>query len=183
VRRLDRTLQRLRIGQVAPFIARGSRVLDVGCSEGELYTQVPGIVRYVGVDPDAPVGRSTGDMRFVKDVFPTAGIDQAEQFDAIVALAVLEHVPRAAQGDFASACARHLAPGGVLAITLPSPVVDSIIALFKRIRILDGMHDEQHYGFDPTTTASIFQPHGLRLRVHRRFELGLNHLFVFEHAA
>jgi SAM-dependent methyltransferase len=182
VKRFDRLLQRWRIAQVAPLVGKDARVLDIGCADGELLKTVPGIAHYVGVDPDVIPSSSTR-VRFVRDVFPTPQIPDDERFDVISALAVLEHVPRQAQTGFARACARHLAPNGMVAITVPSPIVDSILTVLKGVRLIDGMHEEEHYGYDPAATATIFEPHGLRLLRHRRFELGLNHLFVFQRSA
>jgi len=100
----------------------------------------------------------------------------------IAALAVLEHIPVAEQSEFARACARHIAPAGRLAISVPSPMVDRIIGALKKARLLDGMHEDQHYGYDPELTPSIFAPHGFEVVHHRRFEFGLNHLFVLRPA-
>jgi hypothetical protein len=47
------------------------------------------------------------------------------------------------------------------------------------MRLVDGMAFEEHYGFDVRTTPAVFTPHGFALIVRRRFQLGLNNLFVF----
>ena len=39
---------------------------------------------------------------------------------------------------------------------------------------------EQHYGFKPADTPGIFAPARFRLIARESFQLGLNHLFVFE---
>jgi hypothetical protein len=49
----------------------------------------------------------------------------------------------------------------------------------KTVRIVDGMRDDQHYGFDPHKAINTFQNAGLVLERHSRFQLGLNNLFVF----
>jgi trans-aconitate methyltransferase len=176
---LDRALQRVRVRMVRPYIAPGARVLDIGCADGALFRAVGRLDRYVGIDPDAPPMPPSANSRFIRDVFPTAQLDPAERFDVITATAVLEHVPHGAQSAFARACATHTVPGGRLAITVPAPLVDTILEALKRVSLLDGMKDEEHYGFNPAMTPSLFEPHGFRLERHSRFELGLNHLFVF----
>lgn len=177
--RFDRVLQRIRARKVAQYIKRGARVLDVGCADGELLRTVPWIGSYVGIDPDAPYA-ATGGAKFLRTTFPTPLLSGEDRFDVITGLAVLEHIPTEAQPNFARACARHLVPGGCLVMTVPSSLVDPILEVLIRMRLLDGMETEQHYGFDPNQTPSMFEPHGLRLRRHQRFELGLNHLFAFE---
>jgi len=176
---LDRTLQQMRVRKVGPYIEAGARVLDIGCADGALYRTIGPLARYVGVDPDAPSTGPSPTVRFIRDIFPTPQLDPAERFDVVAVTAVLEHVPRDAQPGFGKACAHHLVPGGRLLITVPSPVVDSILGFLKRTSLLDGMKDEEHYGFDPGMTPAVFAPHGFRLERHSRFELGLNHLFVF----
>ncbi len=176
---LDRVLQRIRVRTVSPYIKRGSRLLDIGCADGVLYQQIGPLANYVGVDPDAPVTVPWPNARFIRDTFPTSKLDPSERFDAITALAVLEHVPPDVQPRFAQSCAKLVVPGGCVALTVPSPIVDSILKLLKRTFLLDGMRDDQHYGFDPASTRALFEPCGFRMEGHRRFELGLNHLFVF----
>jgi 2-polyprenyl-3-methyl-5-hydroxy-6-metoxy-1,4-benzoquinol methylase len=176
---LDRVLQRIRVRTVSPFIKRGSRLLDIGCAEGVLYQQIRRLDKYVGVDPDAPITAPWPNARFIRDTFPTSKLDPSERFDVITALAVLEHVPPHVQPRFAQSCAQLVVPGGCVALTVPSPIVDSILKLLKSTFLLDGMRDDQHYGFDPAGTRALFEPYGFHMEGHRRFELGLNHLFVF----
>lgn len=179
MRALDRILQRMRIDQVAAYIQPNARVLDIGCADGALYDRVGDVAEYVGIDPEAPTERTTENARFIRTPFPSSVLQPSQHFDVVTALAILEHVPRDTQGEFAAACAAHLRPGGVVAITVPSPAVDWILAVLKRLKLVDGMHEEQHYGYRPAQASVLFSSHGLALERHRTFELGLNHLFVF----
>ncbi len=183
MKRVDRILQTLRVRQVAPYIAPGASVLDVGCADGALLRHVSCLGRYVGVDPDAPLVTVDSRARFIRGTFPTAELAAEDKFDVMTLLAVLEHVPVAAQPAFAQACARQVVPNGRLAITVPSPLVDPILDVLMRLAFLDGMETDQHYGFDPKHTPAVFEPFGFRLERHHRFELGLNHLFVFRRTA
>src|SRR5262249_12302748 len=72
-----------------------------------------------------------------------------------------------------------LQPGGRVIVTVPAPLVDSIVDLMRCLRLADGMSLEEHHGFDPTTTPEVFARHGLELEHVSRFQLGLNYLFVF----
>jgi hypothetical protein len=94
-------------------------------------------------------------------------------------LAVLEHIPLSQQAQLARECARALAPNGRLIITVPSPFVDRILAILLRLRLVDGMAVEQHYGFKPDRVPALFGQE-LRVVTARRFQCGLNHLFVFQ---
>ncbi len=119
-----------------------------------------------------------GPFRFVQGYAPSA-LPQGEKYDAITLLAVLEHIPPRAQSHLATACLSLLNPRGRLVCTVPSPKVDALIHLGQRVGILEGMAAHEHYGFEPGDTVGLFTERGFVMRLHRRFQLGLNHLFVF----
>ena len=163
----------------APFVARGGRVLDVGCADGALFDRLgPRLREGVGIDPDLRAPEQRGAFRLVPGHFPD-DLEQAEPFDVIAMLAVFEHVPAGERRAWASACHRLLAPGGALVLTTPSPLVDPVLDVLSWLRVIDGMSLEQHHGFDPHDTPRIFEAAGLALETWSRFQLGLNHLFVF----
>lgn len=177
---LDRLLQSWRIRKAQGFIPRGARVLDVGCADGALFRQLGERIREgVGIDPSVGEPTQTATFRIVPGAFPD-DLPEAERFDAVTMLAVLEHIPLDKQREVAAACARCLEPGGRLIVTVPSPAVDRILHLLESMRLIEGMALHEHYGFEPWQTPSIFVPHGLRLARARKFQLRLNNLFVFE---
>jgi len=178
---LDRFIQRYRIRKAQAFIRPGDSVLDIGTADGALFQMIVGLGESVGVDPDLnksilPV---LPNVSFYSGYFPEA-LPEPCQFDVITMLAVLEHVPSNAQINLARSCKDYLKPGGTLVITVPSPVVDRILDVLKAIRLIDGMSVEQHYGFKVDETPSIFGTQGLRLTTRKKFQLGLNNLFVFK---
>ena len=176
---VDRMLQRWRIGMVRPYLPPGSRVCDIGCAAGgTLYRAIPGLADGVGLDPDLAAPGAVGTNRLLPGLFPQ-GLPDDRPFDAITMLAVLEHVPADAQAPLAAACARHLKPGGRLLITVPAPAVDHVLTALRALRLIDGMNLEQHYGYDVAQTPAIFGAAGLTLEKSKRFQLGLNNLFVF----
>ena len=171
---LDRLLQRMRERVALPHIPRDARLLDVGCADGSLLRAAGGRVReYVGIDPDAP----SGDPRLVRGRFPDDPRPSAA-FDAITMLAVFEHFSESDRARVVAACHELLRPGGRVILTVPAPVVDQIVDVLRRLRLVHGMDIESHHGFDPRTTPRHFA--SFRLLTHRPFELGLNHLYVFE---
>jgi 2-polyprenyl-3-methyl-5-hydroxy-6-metoxy-1,4-benzoquinol methylase len=155
-------------------------VLDVGCFDGTLFWQASHLVRSgVGIDVARPVRWPAGAFEFRLGEFPEAA-GEGEVFDCVVMLAVVEHVPDNQLADWSGAVTSLVRPGGRVIITTPSPVVDRILDAGIRLRLLKGMEAGQHHGFDPRRVPAIFGSEHLRLRHQRRFELGLNHLFVFE---
>lgn len=163
----------------APWIPSGSRVLDIGCADGALFEVLRDrVAGGVGIDPDAPTTRTRKGVRLVRGVFPADSPD--ERFDVITMLAVIEHLPASSYVAARSATAQLLGEGGRLIVTVPEPAVDRIVELLQVLRLADGMSLEEHHGFRASQTRAIFEPAGFRLLRHRRFQLRLNNLFVFE---
>jgi len=177
---LDRLLQHWRIRVAAPYITPGASVLDIGSADGALFRKIPTLRDSVGIDPDLDhlnLPKLPG-ITFYQGFFPDV-LPIPRTFDVIVMLATLEHVPAESLDALASACAAHLRPGGHLIISVPSPYVDHILVVLKAVRVIHGMATEQHYGFDVKQTPNIFVPRNFEPVVHRKFQLGMNNLFVF----
>jgi 2-polyprenyl-3-methyl-5-hydroxy-6-metoxy-1,4-benzoquinol methylase len=181
MRRFDYFLQNYRERMARPWIPRGARVLDVGCLEGGFLDRLGDhIGPSVGVDPQAnPQAGRNYEVR--AEPFPSAAPPEDESFDSIVMLAVLEHIPE--KDALAEACFRALRPGGRVIITVPSTWVDPIMAVLCAARFADGTSLEEHHGYDPRETPAVFGRHGFELEHHRRFQLGLNNLFVLRKPA
>jgi Methyltransferase domain len=179
VKRLDVTLRDMRFRQTARYIRAGARVLDIGVADGAWFTYLGDRLGYgVGLEPDAEADHQADRWEVRKGPFPDA-VAPGETFDVVTMLAVLEHIEPDAQRPFACAVANALVPEGLAVITVPAPTVDRILDVLIKLRMLDGMEAGQHYGYDPMLTVPLFESCGFRLLRHRRFELRLNHLFVF----
>jgi len=176
----DRVLQRWRIAKVRPHIAPGSRILDIGSADGVLFQRLGAAVGFgMGIDPTLKANTELAGSPLIAGFFPR-DMPAVEPFDVITMLAVLEHFPPAEYPELRRGCARFLRPGGKLVITVPSPLVDQILAALKFLRLIDGMSLEEHHGYEVSQTTGIFSGEDFRLSRHTRFQLGLNNLFVFE---
>lgn len=175
----DRLLQQWRIRQALPWVRPGSHVLDVGCADGELFRAAGGrITSGVGIDLLPPANwRGGSHVERRVGAFPDA-LGPEESFDAIVMLAVVEHVEEPELKAWAGECARLLRPGGRVVITVPAPAVDRILHVGMALKLLDGMEAHQHHGFDPVLVPEVFTGPGLVVETNRRFQFGLNNLFV-----
>jgi cyclopropane fatty-acyl-phospholipid synthase-like methyltransferase len=114
--------------------------------------------------------------------FPADLLEEPSTFDAVCALAVLEHIGERERPEFAAAISRALCDGGQAILTVPAPTVDRILAVLMRLRILDGMEVDQHHGFRIAEVEPLFAAAGLTLERHVPFQLHLNHVFVFRKA-
>jgi 2-polyprenyl-3-methyl-5-hydroxy-6-metoxy-1,4-benzoquinol methylase len=175
---LDRFIQRRRIVRAMRHIPPRSRVLDIGCFDGLLLRSIDTLVEGVGIDPLIETHQLTHNVTLIGGMFPAA-LSPHRPFDVITMLAVLEHIPHQEQSALAAACMTRLRSGGRLIVTVPSPAVDSILAVLVRLKLVHGMSLEQHYGFEPRHTVPVFEGAGFRLSAQERFQAGLNNLFVF----
>jgi SAM-dependent methyltransferase len=176
---LDRFLQQWRIRMARRELSAGARVLDIGTSGGELF-RVAG-VRGLGIDPELVETAAPPGVTLVKGFFPDdLPALPEDSFDAAIALAVIEHIPEGDLPTWAKEIARLVAPKGVLVMTVPAPTVDKILHVLIRLHLADGMEAHQHHGFQVNSLDGIFTAPLWRRIKHRTFQLGLNHLFVFE---
>ena len=176
----DRFLQIWRIRKARPFINQGARVLDIGSVDGVMFQAVPNLAaNCIGIDPTLKTIIREKGYTLIPGFFP-ADMPDAEQFDTITLLAVLEHFPEHAYPSLVQGCLKHLKPGGRIIITVPSPLVDHILKLLSALRLVHGMSLEEHHGYEIKQTVHIFAEPGFKLTCHKRFQLGLNNLFVFE---
>lgn len=163
-----------------PYIQKGMSVLDIGCSNGELfelYREKDIEISGIGLDPDIESDVIKKNYQLIKDSFPSLKV--SGMFDVITALAVLEHIPDDKIDEFINSCKKKLKTNGKIIITVPHPFVDTILKVLIFFKIIDGMEAEQHHGFDIQRISGLFEKCGFKLIMHKRFQLGLNNLFVF----
>lgn len=163
----------------ARWIPEGSRVLDIGCHQGEFLEMLgKKIARSVGIDPLYQERKHITDHRFLSREFQRDLPFEDWSFDVIVLLATIEHLQQ--KSVVAKEVRRLLRTGGCVVITVPSLFVDKILALLLFFRLVDGMSLEEHHGFSPDELPAIFIPEGFRLKRMQKFQFGLNNLYVFE---
>ena len=155
-------------------------MIDVGAHQGELFQALGSRLQAgFGVEPLLAAPKESSVYVIHPGFFPEVR-PQDKEWDAIMMLAVLEHIPRADQAALAEACYDLLRVGGRVIITVPSRAVDHILSVLKFMSLIDGMSLEEHFGFEPAETVRVFSPPRFKLVRHARFQMGLNHLYVFE---
>ena len=178
---LDDKLRDLRIKKAANLIPDRARVLDVGCRDGHLF-RVLGrrLGDGVGIDPELPEDSHEPGHRLVRGWFPADLPPDIGTFDAIVMLALFEHIPPDQQPTLIQTCKDLLNPGGTVVMTIPSKQVDTILDVLEKVRLVKDDSIHQHYGFDARRdTEPLFRNSGFDTVVNRSFQFGLNNLFQF----
>ena len=104
---------------------KSARILDVGCGGGYALAalQELGFTRCAGVESDAGQVASCAKKKLAVELATDtiAFLQQrAGQFQLLLCLDVIEHVPHDAQLSFVAALAAALAPGGTLICTVPN---------------------------------------------------------------
>jgi SAM-dependent methyltransferase len=176
---MDYLLQEWRSRVAERYIDQGDVLLDVGCYDGSFLARVQKKVSYaVGIDivlPEALIP-AVNDQLFISDI--TAGLPFSDDcFDVVSLLAVFEHLRKS--GEVVREVSRVLRPAGKVVLTVPGSRVDQVLDLFISIGVADGMSLDEHHGYQAKDTPALFENYGFVLQNWRRFQLGLNNLFVF----
>lgn len=180
MKKLDIILQNTRIRKAAKFIRQGDEVLDIGSVDGVMFEKLRHVIKGgTGIDPTLEQEIKTDVYHLIPGYFPDV-VPQGKTFDAITMLAVLEHIPLDKQQALVENCWKYLNKNGRVIITVPSPAVDYVLSVLLFFKLVDGMALEEHYGFEAKDTDKLFVGKYFKMIHHSTFQLGLNHLFVFE---
>jgi SAM-dependent methyltransferase len=163
VMRFKAFAERAKVRAYAPYLAAGSRVLDIGCGDGHLLAELrDGVghpLRLEGIEFSATAAAAAERAGF--RVY-RARIEEAElpagAFDLVIMNQLIEHVrdPVAVLRRVA----RALRPGGHLFIETPN--LDSLDARLFRRRYWGGYHLPRHFHlFDSKTLPRLVRQAGL----------------------
>ena len=168
--------QRIRAAQ--PFLGAG-RVLDYGCGGGSLAHCVDPS-HYLGVDLDA------GAIGYARAQHPEHTFltmpefdvqDRMNPFDAIAAMAVIEHLPN--PQDWLIRMQRYLKPDGRIVLTTPHPGFCRVYEYGASLGVFSRDGAEEHKRLlDLHAVRGLAEAVGLRIAIYRRFLLGANQLVV-----
>lgn len=175
-------VRRRRYQAVLPFLSE--EILDVGCGHAYLAGLLPPLRRYVGLDISEPL-LGAARQRFPQYQFYQWDLErgglppelEAEGFSTICLIALLEHLAHPAR--LIATLATALAPGGRLVATTPTPLGHTVHALGARAGLFYREAAEDHKSrLDRQSLTASCEAAGLRVELHRPFELGCNQLLV-----
>jgi SAM-dependent methyltransferase len=176
---LDRFIARQRFQTAYPHIRKGSRVCDLGCGLDAAFLDFAAgrIADGVGVDDQVRDGAAGRWKRVRADIRQPLPLESGE-FDNVVMLAVLEHLPE--PEPVLREAHRILKPGGSLILTWPSGMVDPILKVLHGLRLVsDEMESDEHQKRIPVgTLQQMLHRIGFNEFIHYTFEFGLNNLMV-----
>jgi ubiquinone/menaquinone biosynthesis C-methylase UbiE len=175
----DRFVAWCRFRAAAPHIQSQSRVCDVGCGEGAPFLHFVESRISSGVGLDEHAGKSTLEKISVRQADITAAFPlETAHFDHVTMLAVLEHLT-SPQNVLCEAY-RVLRPGGSLIMTWPNALVDPILEVLTRFKLVNGeMGFDQHQPRIPLANLKeMLSGIGFSRIENGTFELGLNNWLV-----
>ncbi len=167
----DVWLQQWRYSKAKPFVE--GLVLDVGCYDGSFLEGLDGH-GHEGIDIQLRKSKPhlhQGELNH---------FHSSQSFDTITCLATYEHFDEKTCADFWQLSKRYVTPFGRVVMTVPHPLVDTIIHVGKKLGILDGMDDHQHRSVKTHLLAKTAEENGFSLVKKKSFQFGLNRLYVFE---
>ena len=176
---LDHFIAKLRFRAAYPYIRAGSSVCDLGCGLDAAFLDYAGDKISHGVGLDDQVEDSVrGRWWRVRGNLGAPLPLESGQFDHVVMLAVLEHLPD--PEPVLREAYRILTPRGSLIMTWPSAMVDPILRVLHGLALVsDEMESDQHQKRIPVETLrAMLQRIGFKEFHNERFEVGLNNLMV-----
>jgi len=165
-----------RFAAITEFLPpRGGSILDLGCGPGTFLAHfASGYERAIGIDlaksqiEFARQKYGSDRLRFEAADVSASGLEN--QFDAIVSIEVIEHLPIEETQPFLHTILRLLKPGGTVVLTTPN--YRSLWPLIERVISRKGPVDytRQHINrFDPSRLVTELERAGFAVRRKRTF--------------
>ncbi len=166
-----------RIDRLLP-LEPGQRVLEVGCGQGHLTVRLAERgIDVVGIDANASAPEVSGSDRVMYMKAEDLEFSDGE-FDAIVSVHAIEHIPPLEQAM--AEMARVLKPGGQALFVYPAEPVQGLFAVPTSI-ILHGSPFKARqvhcHKLTPSKVRALLQPHGL-VETHHEFNLFKSPQFI-----
>jgi SAM-dependent methyltransferase len=166
-----------RIDRLLPLLP-GQRVLEVGCGQGHLTIRLADRgINIVGIDANSSAPAISGSDRVL--VMGAEALDFGDaEFDAIVSVHAIEHIPPLDQAM--AEMARVLKPGGRALFIYPAEPIRGLYAVPTSV-ILHGTpfraREVHCHKLTPLRVRNLLEPHGL-VETHHEFNLVKSPQFI-----
>jgi 2-polyprenyl-3-methyl-5-hydroxy-6-metoxy-1,4-benzoquinol methylase len=178
---LYRLIRRLRNRAVRRFVPQGSRVLDVGCGqENARLRSGVGVWRADSLGIDLALREEFVGAAASRQTVQQVAQDSPAAFDAVVSLAVLEHLDRQDVIPFVESIRSCLRNGGRVFLTTPhrrSKWLLKFMAFRLHVISEEEIRDHKHY-FGRDELIELMESAGFTNVDYSVFQLGLNQRIV-----
>lgn len=176
---LEYVLSWIRTQTVEKYIPKGALVADLGCGyNGKFLVSISEKIKN-GVGYDISVAKTVAPKNInLKKANLDNFIGPRKFFDAITALALLEHLER--PGNFVKRARGMLKPTGKLIITTPHKRAKPILEFLAfRLGLIskEEIADHKNY-FDEDSLKRLMKKSGFKIKKLETFEFGLNTLCI-----
>lgn len=166
-----------RIDRLLP-LHPGQRVLEIGCGQGHLTTRLAGRgVDITGIDANPSAPEVSGSDRVL--VMRAEHLDFADaEFDAIVSVHAIEHIPALEQA--ASEMARVLKPGAPALFIYPAEPIQGLYAIPTSVILYGNPFRARQvhcHRLTPSKVRDLMRPHGLA-ELHHELNLWKSPQFI-----
>jgi 2-polyprenyl-3-methyl-5-hydroxy-6-metoxy-1,4-benzoquinol methylase len=175
---LDKFIRHLRLKEISPYLKKDDVVCDLGCGDGNvLRTLSPKIKKGYGIDKES-LDSEEGNLRFTRGDITKALPFENEQFDAILSLAVLEHLE--SLDSIFNEAGRTLKKQGLFILTTPTPSSKLLLEFLAfKLGVISSKEIKEHkHYYSKQELVDLFKKYDFKTMKLKRFCLGLNTLAV-----
>ncbi len=179
---LDRLIRTLRLRKILPYLPPNAAVCDVGCGDGTILKHLceSGRIAWgTGLDPCAIPAKGFPCEIIRADILGARL--PPESYQAVLMLAVLEHLEGGKVEETMKEIHRILKPDGLLILTTPTPRSEPLLEFLAfRLHVISEreIRGHRHY-YRRAEMAALAQLSGFDILKASNFQAGLNSLYVF----
>ena len=178
---LDRIIRSWRLKPARQAINLADNIVDLGCGQSckiclENYNKINS---YTGIDKEVD-NLNLGKVKLIKLDLDRADLPiMSNSIDKIFAFALVEHLGH--PDKCLSECHRILKKLGFLYLTTPTPKAKGLLELLAKFNLIkrEDIVDHKQY-FSPNRLGSMLSDIGFNVKLIKKFELGLNCLYVVQ---
>jgi len=175
---LDKFIRHLRLREISPYLKKNDVVCDLGCGDGSILEALSlKIKEGYGIDKESSDYKK-GNLRFIRGDIAKPLPFKNERFDAILFLAVLEHLE---SPDFIfNEAGRILKRKGLFILTTPTPSSKPLLEFLAfKLGIISSREIKEHkHYYSKQELIKLSKKYNFKMIKLKQFCLGFNTLAV-----